>query len=184
MSPSARTTTPCTAPDGLALGPFTDAVFGGIGQSEILLTRAVGGSIAFEHYWAPSLRTAFVFGYLNISYSDAAKAEIANLGQRCALGGTAATAFNIQPVDGGGARAIAIRTGRPGGWRRARSGIRSPISMSVWRSAIPGSTPHSRAWEASLQRASNPNGTSLSAGNYSIQDQGVWTATMRVQRSF
>ena len=32
--------------------------------------------------------------------------------------------------------------------------------------------------------ASNPNGTSLSEGNYSIRDQGVWTATMRVQRSF
>lgn len=170
--------------DGLALGPFTDAVFGGIGQSEILLTRAAGGSIAFEHYWAPSLRTAYVFGYLNISYSDAAKAEIANLGQRCALGGTAATAFNVQPVGGGGG---------PGNcdpdwstWRVASRTIWNPaadldVGLEVGYSRI------NTAFEGAGNipaTASNPNGTSLSAGNYSIRDQGVWTVTMRVQRSF
>jgi hypothetical protein len=173
---------------GFAIGPFTDAVFGGVGlnagaQSDILLTRAVGGSIAFEHYWTPSLRTAYVFGYLSISYSDAAKVQIANLGRRCAIGGTAGTAFNMRPVAGGG----------PGNcdpdwstWRVASRTIWNPVAnldvgLEVGYSQIDTAFEGAGSIPAG---AGNPNGTSLSAGDYSIRDQGVWTATFRVQRSF
>ena len=32
-------------------------------------SRTWGGTAAFEHYWTPSLRTAWVFGYMNVGYS-------------------------------------------------------------------------------------------------------------------
>ncbi len=163
---------------GLALGPFTDAVFGGVGQNaqnDILLTRAVGGSIAFEHYWMPSLRTSVAFGYLRISYSDAAKAQIASLGRRCAIGGSAATTFNVDNCDPDWSA-----------WRVASRTMWSPVAnldlgLEVGYSQI--NTAFAGAGTIPVG-ASNPNGTSLSAGTYSIRDQGVWTATMRAQRNF
>ncbi|MGD9920070.1 MAG: porin [Pseudorhodoplanes sp.] len=165
---------------GLALGPFTDAVFGGAGadggaQSDLLLTRAVGGSAALEHYWTPNLRTAFVFGYLSMSYSEAAKVQIANLGQRCALGGAATTAFNVRNCDPDWSA-----------WRVAARTMWTPVAnfdvgLEVGYSRIDTAF----AGEASIPAgAGNPNGTGLSHGRYAIADQGVWTATVRVQRSF
>ena len=165
---------------GLAFGPFTDAVFGGVGQnanaqSDIHLTRAVGGSIAFEHYWTPTLRTSVAFGYLSIGYSDAAKVQIASLGRRCAIGGSAATAFTVGNCDPDWSA-----------WRVASRTMWNPVAnldigLEVGYSQI--DTAFAGAGTISAG-ASNPNGTGLSAGNYSIQDQGVWTATLRVQRSF
>ncbi len=38
------------------------------------LTTTWGGTVAFEHYWTPSLRTSWVFGYLKTEYTDNAKA--------------------------------------------------------------------------------------------------------------
>jgi hypothetical protein len=164
---------------GLALGPFTDAVFGAAGadaQSDLLLTRALGGTVAFEHYWAQMLRTSFVFGYLDIAYSNAAKAQIANLGRRCALGGTAATAFTVRDNcdPDWSAWRIASRTM----WTPiANLDIGIEVGYSRITSAFSG--------EASIPPgAANPNGTGLSAGRYDIRDDGVWSATFRVQRSF
>ena len=55
-----------------------------IGITSLELTKTFGGVLAFEHYWTPSLRTAWVAGYLEVEYNDAAKTLIANLGRRCA----------------------------------------------------------------------------------------------------
>ncbi len=49
----------------------------------IELTKTWGGTVAFEHYWTPSLRTSWVAGYLEVEYSDTAKALMANRGRRC-----------------------------------------------------------------------------------------------------
>ena len=79
--------------EGIAMGSFTDAVFArrwpadGGTVSDRELTKTFGGTLAFEHYWTPSLRTSWVAGYLEVEYNDAAKTLIANLGRRCALGG-------------------------------------------------------------------------------------------------
>lgn len=166
---------------GFAFGPFTDAVFGGVSasanaQSDILLTRAFGGTIAFEHYWTQSLRTSFVFGYMEMSYSNAAKAQIANLGSRCALGGSAATAFNVRGNCDPDWSA----------WRLASRTMWNPVAnldigLEVGYSQINTAFAGQGTIPAG---AGNPNGTSIAPGTYSIQDQGVWTATFRVQRSF
>jgi hypothetical protein len=165
---------------GFAFGPFTDAVLGGAGgngQSDLLLTRAFGGTVAFEHYWSPSLRTSLVFGYLDIGYSDAAKVQIANLGQRCALGGSAATAFNMRGNCDPDWSA----------WRLASRTMWTPIAnldvgMEVGYSRI--NTAFEGGTGTIPAGAGNPNGTGLGPGRISIQDEGVWTATFRVQRGF
>lgn len=166
---------------GFAFGPFTDAVYGGVGagadaQSDILLTRAFGGTIAFERYWTPTLRTSFVFGYMGISYSDAAKIQIANLGSRCALGGSAGTAFNVRGNCDPDWSA----------WRVASRTLWNPVdNLDVGLEVGYSQINTAFAGEGTIPAgAGNANGTGLGAGTYSIQDQGVWTATFRVQRSF
>ena len=39
----------------------------GVGNS-LELTKTWGGTLAFEHYWTPSLRTSWVAGYLEVEY--------------------------------------------------------------------------------------------------------------------
>src|SRR5690606_35926236 len=69
---------------GIATGVMTDAVFadpgrlGGAYGGQLELTEAWGGTMAFQHYWTPSLRTAWVFGYAKVEYNDTAKALIAS----------------------------------------------------------------------------------------------------------
>ena len=90
----------------IAVGSFNDAVFGGVGRAgfanggntSLELTKTFGGVLAFEHYWTPSLRTAWVAGYLEVEYNDAAKALIANLGQRCLASGVTLNGQRQQPA--------------------------------------------------------------------------------------
>lgn len=157
---------------GLALGPFTDAVFA---QGDLLLTRAFSATMAFEHYWTAMLRTSVVFGYLDIGYSDAAKAQLARLGVRCALGGSATTAFNVRNCDPDWSA-----------WRLASRTLWTPVEnldvgLEVGYSRI--DTAFQGAGDIPAA-AGNPNGTGLAPGLYAIRDQGVWSATFRVQRSF
>ena len=55
----------------IEIGAFNDAVFAsgataaGVGNS-LELTKTWGGTLAFEHYWTPSLRTSWVAGYLEV----------------------------------------------------------------------------------------------------------------------
>jgi hypothetical protein len=160
---------------GLALGPFNDAVFGGNGQNGIQLTRAFGGTVAFEHYWADNLKTSVVFGYLDISYSRAAKAQIASLGSRCALGGSAATAFTVPNCDPDWSA-----------WRLASRTLWTPVAnLDVGLEVGYSQINTAFAGESTIPAgAGNPNGTGLAPGVYPTQDQGVWSATFRVQRSF
>jgi hypothetical protein len=160
---------------GLALGPFNDAVYGRNGQTDIQLTRAFGGTVAFEHYWADNLKTSMVFGYLDISYNSAAKAQIASLGSRCALGGSAATAFTVRNCDPDWSA-----------WRLASRTLWTPVAnLDVGLEVGYSQINTAFAGEGTIPAgAGNPNGTALAPGPYAIQDQGVWSATFRVQRSF
>lgn len=159
---------------GLALGAFNDAVFGGVdpaegGSTELQLTETWGGSIAFQHYWMPSLRTSWVFGYMSVQYSDTAKALIANLGARCV--GTNVTINNVSGCDPDFSTwRVSSRTM----WTPVRNfDVGLEIAYTEVSTAFGGST-------ATLTSANN----GLAAGSYALEDQGVWSAALRVQRTF
>ncbi|MFN3351209.1 porin [Pseudorhodoplanes sp.] len=159
---------------GIALGAFNDAVYGGVGLagngvSALELTETWGGTVAFEHYWTPSLRTAWTFGYMSVQYSDAAKTLIANLGQRCI--GTSITINDTSKCDPDfSSWRVSSRTM----WTPVRNlDIGAEIAYTQVDTAFKGAV--------GTLTASN-NG--LAAGNYVLEDQGVWSAAVRVQRSF
>jgi hypothetical protein len=175
--------------EGFAMGSFTDAVYGGVGLqdggtvSDVQLTKTFGGTLAFEHYWTPSLRTSWVAGYLEVEYSDAAKVQIANLGRRCALGGSAATSFRLRPAVNNGTincdpdwsmYRLASRTM----WNPvANLDIGIEIAYTHINTAFEGA--------GHIQPgAGNPNGTGFSQGTYGIHDESYWSGAIRVQRSF
>ena len=89
--------------DGISIGAFNDAVFAsgaaqtnGVGNN-LELTKTWGGTLAFEHYWTPSLRTSWVAGYMEVEYSDNAKQLLVNRGAG-ACAGTGVTLANNAPV--------------------------------------------------------------------------------------
>jgi hypothetical protein len=159
--------------DGLALGAFNDAVFGGVGpggggSSELELTETWGGTIAFQHYWTPSLRTSWVFGYMSVQYNDGAKALISNLGARCI--GTNIVISNPANCDPDFSS-----------WRLSSRTMWNPVrNLDVGVEVA--YTEVNTAFGGSATLTAPNNG--LSAGTYAIEDQGVWSAALRVQRSF
>ncbi len=148
---------------GVALGADPDAVFNTGGSLE--LTEAWGGSLAFEHYWTPSLRTSIVGAYLNISYSDQAKAMIAGVAGTCAASGLT-NATNCNPD-------YSL-------WRVASRTMWNPVrNLDVGVEVA-----YSQIDTAFGGRANVAGGNGLAAGNYAIEDQGYWSAAFRVQRNF
>ncbi len=159
---------------GIALGAFNDAVFGGVlpangGSTPLELTETWGGSIAFQHYWTPSLRTSWVFGYMSVEYSDTAKALIANLGARCV--GTGITINNAAFCDPDFSTwRVSSRTV----WNPVRNlDVGLEVAYTEVNTAFGGGT-------GTLTAANN----GLSTGTYAFEDEGVWSAALRVQRSF
>jgi hypothetical protein len=159
----------------VASGAFVNAVFAnpltvaGYGGG-LELTETWGGTIAFEHYWTPSLRTSWVFGYMDVSYGDTAKALIAAGGCQGAT------------RDGKVAPFTAVANCDPdwSQWRVASRTMWNPVAnldvgVEVAYSKV------STAW-AGAATVNSFNG--LAAGSYLVDDQSVWTAAVRVQRSF
>jgi len=168
---------------GVAVGPNSDGVFAQPGTTgaivglagydgSIQLTTQWGGTVAFEHYWTPSLRTSWVFGYAATEYNSTAKAIIASNG--CAGAAPLLTAFSIssQPCDPN--------------WSLMRLSSRTmwnpvanlDVGLEVAYTKI------NTGFEGSAVVAGNPTVTGLANGRYNINDQDVWSATFRVQRSF
>jgi hypothetical protein len=158
-----------------AFGPHTDAVFanpGSIGgyDGSLQLTKAWGGTVAFEHYWTPALRTSWVFGYIDVSYNDTAKSLIA-----------------LNACNGAGGALTGIAVGRNNTcnpdyslWRLASRTMWNPVAnLDVGLEVA--YTKINTAFEGSAFVAA---GQSNSAGVYNIADQSVWSGTLRVQRSF
>jgi hypothetical protein len=158
----------------VASGAFVNAVFAnpltvaGYGGG-LELTETWGGTIAFEHYWTPSLRTSWVFGYMDVSYGDTAKALIAAAGCQGANRGAAVftnvTVANCNPDWSE--------------WRVASRTMWNPVAnldvgVEVAYSKV------NTAWGGAATVAT-ANGL---AGTYNISDESVWTAAVRVQRSF
>ncbi|MFZ5691496.1 MAG: porin [Pseudomonadota bacterium] len=158
---------------GIAMGQYTDGVFANPGQiagynGGIELTQVWGGSIAFEHYWTPSLRTSWVAGYMNVEYSDTAKALLAANG--CALANT----FS----------GLSAMTNCNPDWSAYRLSSRTmwnpvanlDIGVEVAYSKV------NTAYAGSANLTATTNG--VAASRYAIEDQDVWSAAIRVQRSF
>jgi hypothetical protein len=154
---------------GVSVGAYTDAVFAnpGVGgqAGQIELTEVWGGTVAFEHYWTPSLRTSWVFGYLDVSYNDSAKAMI-RAGNCAAAGGVLTQVSNCNPDYSR--------------WQVASRTMWNPVAnLDV-------------GLEIAYQKINTAfAGTAVVAGaqglattRYNIEDQGVWQAGFRVQRSF
>ncbi|MGD9922843.1 MAG: porin, partial [Pseudorhodoplanes sp.] len=159
---------------GIALGAYNDAVFGGVGLngggiSEIELTEAWGGSIAFQHYWTPSLRTSWVFGYMSVQYGEAAKVLIANLGNRCIGSGIVISDTASCDPDWSTWR-VSSRTM----WNPVRNlDVGVEVAYTQVDTAFGGAT----------GTLTTPN-NGLSIGSYALDDLGVWSAALRVHRSF
>jgi hypothetical protein len=162
---------------GYAVGPYTDAVFAspiaGVYDGSLQLTKAWGGTAAFEHYWTPSLRTSWVFGYSNVSYNDTAKALI-----------------QLQACNGANAALTGIVVGRNNTcnpdysmWRLASRTMWNPVNnLDVGLEVA--YTKINTAFEG---LATSPGALGVSAtpiGVNQILDQSVWSATVRVQRNF
>jgi hypothetical protein len=161
---------------GIAVGVQNDAVFAdpnsvaGYGGG-LELTEAWGGTVAFEHYWTPSLRTSWVFGYMDIQYTETAKALIARAGCSGAAGRfTPGTLTNCDPDYSF--------------WRVASRTMWNPVAnldvgVEVAYSQV----------DTAFAGTGRFNGVALgtqglAAGTYAIEDQSYWSAAVRVQRNF
>ncbi len=160
---------------GVAVGAFNDSVFvspiAGFSDGSLQLTETWGGTVAFEHYWTPSLRTSFVFGYLEVNYSGEAKRLISANGTCLGTGPALGAVSNCDP-DWSLWR-VASRTM----WNPVRNlDVGLEIAYTKLETGFAGTA----------NVAGGPGGTAqgLATGAYNIEDQDVWTATFRVQRSF
>jgi hypothetical protein len=157
---------------GVSVGQFSDAVYGnpGVGglNGSLELTEVWGGTVAFEHYWTPSLRTSWVAGYMSVEYNNNAKALIASGGCGGANTGTVAlTAVTNCDPDWSSYR-LASRTM----WNPVRNlDVGLEVAYTKVNTAYAGT--------ANVGAFNN-----MAAGTYAIEDQDFWTATVRVQRSF
>jgi hypothetical protein len=160
---------------GVAVGQISDGIFANPGvaglNGDIELTEVWGGTVAFEHYWTPSLRTSWVFGYMNVSYNDNAKALIAaNNCAGAARGGTSITGATVTNCNPDWSA-----------WRLASRTMWNPVAnLDVGLEIAYSKIDTAYAGFATVANANQ----GLQAGTYAIEDQGAWTATLRVQRSF
>jgi hypothetical protein len=161
---------------GIALGVQQDAVFAdpnsvnGYGGG-LELTTAWGGTVAFEHYWTPSLRTSWVFGYMTIEYGDNAKALIARGGCSGASGRLVpGTVTNCDPDYSF--------------WRVASRTMWNPVAnLDVGVEIAYNKVETAFAGAATFNGAAMAT-QGLAAGTYAIEDQSYWSAALRVQRNF
>jgi len=156
---------------GLSIGATSDAVYGVFGGqgSNLELTQAWGGSLAFEHYWTPSLRTSIVGAFLDVSYSDQAKAMIAATGCGAALG----TGAIVVPAAGCNPDFSL--------WRVASRTMWNPVqNLDIGVEVAYTKIDTGFAGPGVLTTAQN----GLAAGAYNVESDGYWSAAFRVQRNF
>jgi hypothetical protein len=172
--------------EGIGLGNFNDGVFSAPGRpignvgagydGSIQLTTAWGGTVAFEHYWTPALRTAWTFGYLSIEYNDTVKTLQQASGNNCAASGLRSpgpigTKNNTFACDPDWSV-----------WRATSRTMWNPVANLDVGLEI-AYTKLNTAYEGFAVSSGNIN-QGLAPGRYNITDVDVWSATLRVQRSF
>jgi hypothetical protein len=167
---------------GFGLGIISDGIYRSPGvlagyDGSIQLTKSWGGTVAFEHYWTPSLRTSWVFGYLAVEYNDTAKALMLRGGD-----GTG-TAFNCRIAQGGAAYQGACNPDWSV-WRLASRTMWNPVANLDVGLEVAYTKLNTGFAGATTTTAAQFGTVGLMGGKYVIEDQDVWTATVRVQRSF
>jgi hypothetical protein len=164
---------------GIGFGIISDGVFRSAGvipgyDGSIQLTKSWGGSVAFEHYWTPSLRTAWTFGYLAIEHNDTAKLLV----QRGADG--AGAAFNCRT---GNTNVVYTGACDPDWsiWRLTSRTMWNPVAnLDVGLEVAYTKLNSGFVGTTILPAAIN----GLAPGTYVVENQDVWSATVRVQRNF
>jgi len=186
---------------GLAGGIWSDGIFGNpnglapngtptaggtiIGNpgydGSIQLTTAWGGTVAFEHYWTPSLRTSWVFGYTKIEYGDTAKQLLLNpAGNGAVAGGNGQTgsvyckSATIVVANGACDPDWAV-------WRIASRTMWNPVANLDVGLEVAYTKVDTAFSGTGLAGTNTQN---LSTAAFPVEDQSFWTATLRVQRSF
>jgi hypothetical protein len=165
----------------LAVGIMSDGIYRSPGilagyDGSIELTTVWGGTVAFEHYWTPALRTSWVFGYIKTEYSDTAKQLILAGGApgTKACQSTTVVVPNSQCDPDWAVWRLASRTM----WNPvANLDVGLEVAYTKVDTAFAGATgfPGSSAQGLANNAASGP---------YLVDDQSFWSATLRVQRSF
>jgi Porin subfamily len=170
----------------IAFGNTLDGVFAnGTGLD---MSNEWSALMGYEHFWTPKLHTAFQGGMVGITYSGAAKALM------CA--GAPGFSANANGSLGFG---LANSTGQPSGfvngwssgsqcnpnfgwWQAGTRTIWNPhpdldIGIEVLYQAIQTANRGATIWQ---------NGASggMAPGMYTFQNEGVWSATFRIQRNF
>ncbi|MGE3991801.1 MAG: hypothetical protein AB7F49_28160, partial [Pseudorhodoplanes sp.] len=109
-------------------------------------------------------------------YSDAAKVQISNLGEYCMAGGA--------QVNKGQIGHLAACDPDWSMWRLSSRTMWNPVAnLDVGLEVA--YTQVNTAFEGGFDlSAGNPANTGLSKGGYHFNDTSVWSATLRVQRSF
>jgi hypothetical protein len=165
--------------NGIGIGIISDGVYRSAGvlpgyDGSIQLTKAWGGTVAFEHYWTPSLRTSWVFGYLGIEYNDTAKL----LMQRGADAGGNSFQCKVTGLNNATYRGSCDPDWSI--WRLASRTMWNPVAnLDVGLEVA-----YSKLNTAFNGTSIVSTGLGLAQGAYVIEDQNVWSATVRVQRSF
>jgi hypothetical protein len=154
---------------GVAVGAFNDAVFGnptGTYDGSLQLTEAWGGTIAFEHYWTPALRSSLIFGYLNVSYNDTVKANLVSCSP-------AVGAAQAHLVPGCNPDWSSWRIGSRTMWNPVQN---LDVGVEVFYSKV------NTAFAGLPVAGTVAQG--LGGNTYVVQDENVWNAAFRVQRNF
>ncbi len=176
---------------GIAQGVFSDGIFsapgrpvGNVGKAYdggIELTTTWGGTVAFEHYWTPALRTSWVFGYVSVEYSDQVKALLQASGNAANIHNCAASGLRSPGPIGTKNNTFACDPDWSV-WRATSRTMWNPVANLDVGLEI-AYTKLNTAYEGFAVSSGNIN-QGLAPGRYNITDVDVWSATLRVQRSF
>ena len=166
--------------NNVALGWLTDGVF--VNGSGIELTRVWTIGSAIEHYWKPGvLRSDLTGAYTNVSYSSLAKGYFSDVGG-CTPGSG--------PLSHGAAKSSNFTlTNCDPDWQYFQGGLATwwtPEKISGLQLGF--EVFYTQIWSAfkgpGTILAANGGPGARPAGSYSINDQGIWAAVFRFQRSF
>ena len=155
---------------GFALVPVSDAIFtnpGGATFGALEMTKGWSVNASFEHYWTPTLRTAFSVYYAEYEYSQAA-----------------ANAMCAAMIAGGGP----VVAGSFVGSCNSNPSVLQLTTRTLWNPVanldIGLEVAYSQLSTAIEGSANLVPGNALASGRYALGDQDVWHATLRVQRNF
>ena len=139
-----------------------DAVYGGALGTTVELTKGWSILAAIQHYWQPNLRTSLYGGYMAFDYSAAANA---------AIGATAA----------GVGAAVANNNADSAMWQIGSRTVWNPVTnldvgLDVMYTRI------ETAYAGAMTTVANGNRPGGLAGVF--EDQGIWSASLRINRNF